>query len=245
LPVADGARRGDAEVWRQGAGEMEENLEARVARQFSSLYLTLVSVLVGLVLADLFSAVHARMTLWPLTMETLRTWLQILGNTLVTLSAWVTYSHLGMLRKRLPTLWDTVDAMLVLVTIPLNGATGRHEAAPWFFWGATYCLLAACAVRINLWQSSREPILKHLRRLGRFSGPYNFLYVGVPGFYGVAAASWLHLMPPWLEVALTTMGAFGGVLVAILFMREWRAAVLAPPAAISPRSARRQTGSAP
>ena len=39
------------------------------------------------------------------------------------------HSHLGLLRKRLPTILDTVDAMLVLVTIPLNAATGRHEAA--------------------------------------------------------------------------------------------------------------------
>src|SRR6185312_8765565 len=69
-------------------GEMDESLEARVARQFSSLYLTLVSVLVGLVLSDLFSAIHDRMTLWPLTLETGRTWCQIFGNTLAVLSSW-------------------------------------------------------------------------------------------------------------------------------------------------------------
>ena len=80
-------------------GEMGENLEARVARQFSSLYLTLVSVLVGLVLSDLFSAIHDRMTLWPLTLETGRTWCQIFGNTLAVLSSWVTYSHLGAASK--------------------------------------------------------------------------------------------------------------------------------------------------
>src|SRR5262245_5734143 len=136
---------------------MSESLEQRVGRQFSSLYLTLVSVLVGLVLSDLFSAVHDRMTLWPLTLETDRTWCQIFGNSIAVLSAWVTYSHLGLLRRRVPTIWDTVDAMLVLVTVPLNAATGRHEAAAWFLWAGGYTLLGLTAVRINLWQATREP----------------------------------------------------------------------------------------
>jgi hypothetical protein len=208
---------------------MGENLEARVARQFSSLYLTLVSVLVGLVLSDLFSEVHDRMTLWPLTLETGRTWCQIFGATLAVLSSWVTYSHLGLLRNRVPTIWDTVDALLVLVTIPLNGATGMHEAASWFFWAAGFSLLGLTAVRINLRQATREPALAHLPRIGRFGGPFTFLYLGVPGYLAMAAASYLHLAPPLLELAATATAPGAGVLVTILFMREWRAAVLHPP----------------
>jgi hypothetical protein len=205
---------------------MDEDLETRVAGQFAPLYLTLVSVLVGLVLSDLFGQVHARMVLWPLTLETTRTWFQILGNTLVALSAWVTYSHLGLLRRRLPTIWDTLDAALVLVTIPLNAATGRHEAAAYFFWAAIYCLLGLCAVRINLRQATREPALAHLPRLGRFGGPYTFLYLGVPSYLAVAAASYLHLTTPLLEAVAAAWGPVAGVVVAILFMREWRIAVL-------------------
>jgi len=205
---------------------MDEDLETRVAGQFAPLYLTLVSVLVGLVLADLFDQVHARMVLWPLTLETIRTWFQIIGNAIVALSAWVTYSHLGLLRRRLPTIWDTLDASLVLVTIPLNAATGRHEAAGYFFWAAAYCVLALCAVRINLRQATREPALAHLPRLGRFGGPYTVLYLGAPSYLALAVASYLHLTPPLMEVFASAWGPVAGVVVAILFMREWRAAVL-------------------
>src|SRR5690349_19068493 len=108
--------------WSKAGSWMGEGLEGRVARQFSSLYLTLVSVLVGFVLSDLFSQVDERMTLLPLTLETGRTWAQLFGNTGAALSAWIVYSHLGLVRKRVPTIWDTLDAMLVLVTIPLNEA---------------------------------------------------------------------------------------------------------------------------
>jgi hypothetical protein len=209
---------------------MIENLEERVSRQFSSLYLTLVSVLVGLVLADLFSSVHDRMTLWPLTLENGRTLCQIFGNILAVLSAWVTYSHLGLLRHRVPNIWDTVDAMLVLVTVPLNAATGRPEAAAWFFWAAGYTLLGLTAVRINLHQATREPALAHLPRLGRFGGPYTFLYLGTPGYLVMALASYLHLTPLWLEIAATATAPAAGIFVTIFFMREWRKAVLEPQA---------------
>jgi len=165
------------------------------------------------------------MTLLPLTLETARTWSQIFGNTLAVLSAWVTYSHLGLLRNRLPTIWDSVDAGLVLVAVPLNAATGRHEGAAWFFWAAAYSLLGLAAVKINLWQATREPSLIHLPRIGRFGGPYTFLWLGGPGYLAIALASYYHLTTPLLEVAAAATGGIAGVVVAILFIREWREAV--------------------
>ena len=204
---------------------MTEDLETRVARQFSTLYLTLVSVLVGLVLSDLLSTIHARVVLWPLTLETARTWCQIFGNILAVLSAWVTYSHLGLLRNRLPTIWDTVDAVLVLVTIPLNAAVGLHESTNWFFWAAAYMFLALIAIKINLRQATREPSLRHLPRIGRFGGPYTFLWVGAPTFLAVAVASHFHLTAPLLELAIAASTPLAAVLVTLIFMREWRTAV--------------------
>jgi hypothetical protein len=209
-----------------GATRMKEDLETRVGGLFPSLYLTLVSVLVGLVLSDLFSEVHARMTLWPLTIEACRTWCQVLGNTLAVLSAWVTYSHLGLVKRRLPTVWDTLDAVLVLITIPSNALVGRHDTAGWFLVAACWNLLAVCAVRINLWQATREPRLAHFARIGRFSGPYNYLYVGVPAFAAMSLLAFLHLTTPVMELAACATAPLAGVAVTIFFMREWRAAVL-------------------
>ena len=205
---------------------MDEDLEARVARLFPSLYLTLASVLVGLVLADLFSEVHSRVTLWPLTLETARSWCQVLGTTLAVLAGWVTYSHLGLLKKRLPTVWDTLDVLLILITIPSNAQVGRHDAAGWFLAAAFWNLLAACAVRINLWQATREPALAHLTRIGRFSGPYNYLYVGVPIMAAMSVLSYLHMTTPLVELAVAATAPVAGVGVTILFLREWRAAIL-------------------
>jgi hypothetical protein len=208
---------------------MDEHLEARVAKLFPSLYLTLVSVLVGLVLSDLFSEVHSRMNLWPLTLETARTWCQVMGNTLAVMAAWVTYSHLGLLKKRLPTAWDTLDALLILITIPSNTQVGRHDAAGWFLAAALWNLAATFAVRINLWQATREPALAHLTRIGRFGGPYTYLYVGAPILAAMSALSYLHLTSPLVELAVAATAPIAGVGVTILFLREWRAAIQQPP----------------
>ena len=210
---------------------MEEDLGARVARQFPALYLTLVSVLVGLVLSDLFSTIHARVVLWPLTLETGRTWFQIFGTVLAVLSSWVAYSHLGLLRNRLPTIWDTIDAALVLVTIPLNAEVGLHDSTAWFFWAGAFSLLGMLAIRINLWQGAREPGLRHLPRLGRFGGPFTVLWLGAPGYFAVAAACHYHLTTPLFELAAAATTAGGATIVTILFMREWREAVLTASAA--------------
>jgi hypothetical protein len=207
---------------------MDDDLETRVARLFPTLYLTLVSVLVGLVLSDLFAEIHSRMTLWPLTLESARTWCQVLGNTLAVLAAWVTYSHLGLLKNRLPTIWDTLDVLLILVTIPSNAQVGRHDAAGWFLAAALWNLCGACAVRINLWQATREPALAHLTRIGRLSGPFSYLYFGVPVMAAMAALSYLHLTTPLLELAATATAPIAGVGVTFFFLREWRAAIVLP-----------------
>jgi hypothetical protein len=205
---------------------MDEDLETRVASLFPTLYLTLVSVLVGLVLSDLFAEVHSRMTLWPLTIETLRTWCQVLGNTLAVLAAWVTYSHLGLLKRRLPTVWDTLDVLLILVTIPSNAQVGRHDAAGRFLAAAFWNLLASFAVRINLWQATREPALAHLTRIGRFGGPYTYLYVGAPILAVISALSYLHVTTPLEELIAAATAPLAAIGVTILFLREWRAAIV-------------------
>lgn len=208
--------------FRGDAVAKEETLEQRVAGQFSGLYVTLVSVMVGLVLADLFGQVEARMTLWPMTWETVRTWAQIAGTMGAVLSSWVTYTHLGMLRRRLPTIWDTLDASLVLITIPLNACAGRPDATGWFLCATAFSVLGLSAVWINVTQTAKEPILKDTPRLARFGGPYTFLYFGVPGFLGMAALTRFHLAPMWLQVAATATAPVAGVGVTAHFMHEWR-----------------------
>src|SRR5262249_11524224 len=92
-----------------------------------------------------------------------------------------------------------------------------------------YSGLGISAVRINLWQAKREPALAHFQRIGRFGGPYTYLYLGVPGFLAMTLLSYLGLAPLPLQVAPAASASVAGVGTAILFVREWRAAIEAAP----------------
>jgi hypothetical protein len=81
------------------------DLEERIKHQFPALFITLLSVLIGLVFADLLSEAHARMTLWPLDVGTLRTWGQIFAMGTCALTGWVFLAHVGISRLRIPASW--------------------------------------------------------------------------------------------------------------------------------------------
>ena len=59
-----------------------DDLETRIKDQFPALFITLVSVLIGLALADLVSEARVRMVFWPVNLHTLRTWFELSGNLL-------------------------------------------------------------------------------------------------------------------------------------------------------------------
>src|SRR5436305_14483147 len=82
-------------------------LRAQVIGPSPSVYITLVSVLIGLVLSDLVTEARSRMHLWPLDGFALRTWGQLLGNGTSALNVWVVLAHLGMARRRVPDLVET------------------------------------------------------------------------------------------------------------------------------------------
>jgi hypothetical protein len=48
----------------------------------------------------------------------------------------------------------------------------------------------------------------------------------VPVMATMSALSYLHLAPPLLEIAVAATAPVAGVGVTILFLREWRAAIL-------------------
>ena len=150
------------------------DLEDRIKHQFPALYITLLSVLIALVFSDLASEAHARMTLWPLNLGTLRTWAQIFTMGTNAMVAWIVFVHVGVSRLRIPTLADSV--VVFLVPIPLlfaNSLVGQKDIWPWFYYASGYLVIAlvpGCgrstwrAGNENLHPSSVSPTLSDLQR---------------------------------------------------------------------------------
>lgn len=203
-------------------------LAERIKDQFPNVFITLMSVMVGLVFQDLIQEARGRMQLWPLDTGSLRTWGQLLCNGGCTMSIWVLFSHISITRRHMPTLGDSFVAMLPpLLILAATTFVGRDEAWPWFYMASLYLFSAIVTVRWNVRLAVAEPELAGLARINRFKGVLLVPYFGVP-FYAVAGwADQRGLLPPWLEVLCVAAGIPGPMLAIYLFFRDWRDSIIA------------------
>lgn len=201
-------------------------LEDRIKRQFPALYITLLSVLIALEFSDLASEAHARMTLWPINIGTLRTWGQLIAMGTNALGAWVAFAHIGISRHRIPSFADSV--IVFLVPIPLlfaNSLVGQKEIWPWFYYASGYLVIAYASWCWQVRMASQERELASFARLTHPLGPVVVFYIGIP-FY--AAAGWADqhgLLSPAAEMLLAMSAAPASLIFGWLFFRDWHRAI--------------------
>ncbi|MGA9795442.1 MAG: hypothetical protein WBQ17_07890 [Rhizomicrobium sp.] len=209
--------------------EPPHSLEFRVRHQFPALFITLVSVLIGLVLADLVAEARARMVLWPLSLATLRTWAQLGAMGTSALLAWIVYSHTGITRERVPTLMDSLIAFLVPIPL-LIGTTlvGRDDIWPWFYYASGYLVLSMFTVVWMLRAVGKDTQHAPFRAMLRPSGMLSIFYAGIPFF---AAAGWADShgwLSPWQQDAIAASPIPAALILGIIFFHDWRRAIATP-----------------
>jgi hypothetical protein len=209
--------------------ETHEELERRIREQFPALFITLVSVLVGLALADLIGEARSRLILWPLTPDTLRTWGEFSGNLFVGLGLWIWYAHIGISRRGIPSLADS----LIAFTLPLcllvgNSFVGLDAMWPWLYWAAAFMTLSLLTNIWNFRVLRHETELASFHRLGRLSGYSSAFLLGAPSYAALGWADQHHLLPPLAQTLLALTGTPVALLVAHVFLRDWQRAVRAP-----------------
>jgi hypothetical protein len=211
---------------RRPRAETHEDLEHRIREQFPALYITLVSVLIGLALAYLVSQARGRMVLWPLTLDTLRTWGELNGNLFSALACWVIYAHIGISRRRIPTMADSIIAFtLPLYLLILNSYVGVTPMWQWLYFAFGFLVMSLATTMWNFHILRQETELASFNRLTRFGG-YSIIFVtGIP-FY--AAAGWADqhdLLSPLLQTLVAWAPAPSALLACHIFLRDWQHAI--------------------
>ena len=152
-------------------------------------------------------------------------------SSLVAFSAvaiWAFLAHVGMSRRAVPTLADTI--IVFLTPVPLlfgNTFVGQKEIWPWFYYAAGYLAVSVVTVHWQLRLLLKQPELASFRILYSPLGPLSVLYVGVP-FY--ALAGWLDQhgpLPPVVQTVLALSAGPPAVLFSWLFFRDWQKAIAA------------------
>jgi hypothetical protein len=210
-------------------------LEDRIKQQFPSLFITLLSVLIGLVFADLVSEARGRMTLWPLDVGTLRTWGQIFAMGTNALNCWVFLAYIGVARLRIPTLDDSLIVFMAPVPLLIgNSLVGLHELWPWLYYASFYLFMSLVTTLVQVRAASAERELASFARITKPFGPLLVLYLGIP-FY--AAAGWADshgMLSPVTEMLLAVSATPAALSFMWLFFRSWRRAIAEAPALLTP-----------
>jgi hypothetical protein len=206
-------------------------LEERIKQQFPSLFITLLSVLIGLVFADLVSEARGRMTLWPLGVGTLRTWGQIFAMGTNALNCWVFLAYIGIARLRIPTLDDSLIVFMAPVPLLIgNSFVGLRELWPWLYYASFYLFMSLITTFVQVRAASAERELASFARITKPLGPLLVLYLGIP-FY--AAAGWADshgMLSPVAEMLLAASATPAALSFMWLFFRSWRRAIEETPA---------------
>jgi hypothetical protein len=201
-------------------------LESRIKVQFPALFITLLSVLIGLVLADMVSEARTRVALWPLDVETLRNWGQLAAHTASALTAWIVYSHIGISHERIPNLADSIVAFIVPLTLLLAmSLIGREEVWPWFYY-ASFSLVVSIATSMWLLHLSRDEVeMAHFDRLLSERGYYLIFYLGVPTYLGAGLMDQMGMMSPEMRLFFALIPMPTALMASYLFLRAWRDAI--------------------
>lgn len=203
-------------------------IEQRIKEQFPTVFITLVSVLVGLALSDLVSEARAHMMLWPLNLATLRTWMQIFANGTSALVVWIVFAHVGIARRRVPDLYDSLIAFgTPLLLLIANSFVGQKDIWPWFYIASVYLAVSLATSYLHTRMALHEPELESLRGLLRMSGHLGFLSAGVVIFGVAGYCDQSGYLSPLAELLVAALPLPSALLIAHLFMRDWRMGVLA------------------
>jgi hypothetical protein len=133
---------------------VQDQIRTRLEDNYSAIYITLVSVMLGLALDDVVSIMRSIENL------TLFTWVTAIFSVHVIFNAWVGYASAASAVRLVPSVWDALNVFVLSVAhFGLNSAIG--EAPIVFFYSAScYSAIAGGVVYYNVWRVNQDDAIK-------------------------------------------------------------------------------------
>ncbi|HEY2447189.1 MAG TPA: hypothetical protein VGI20_15755 [Rhizomicrobium sp.] len=166
------------------------------------------------------------MVLSPLTLGTLLTWCQLSANGFSALVAWIIYAHIGISRRRIPSLADSIIAFVLPFALLLgNSFVGAEPAWQWFYFASAFLLLSLLTTLWLLYLMESEAELASFRHVLRPMGYMSAFYLGFPFYAVVGWADQHRFLSPLFEVLCAATAAPSALAACHMFLRDWRHAV--------------------
>jgi len=133
-----------------GSAIVQDAIRDRLEDNYSAIYVTLVSVMLGLALDDIVSIMRGIEEL------TLFNWLTAVFSVHVIFNAWVGYSSAVSTVRLVPSVWDALNVFILSVAhFALNSAIGEQPIV-FFYSAACYSAIAGSVVYYNVWRVNQD-----------------------------------------------------------------------------------------
>lgn len=197
---------------------MSDSVRDRLKRNFSTIYITIVSVMLGLALEDLISIVRDLDELDVFTLITAGVVVHVIFN------AWVAYSVTASGARLVPSVWDALNVFLLSFThFGLNSSIGKPPVM-FFLSAGIYTLIAGAVVYYNTWRINMDDDVDYDHTKFRALIAVN-LFGGV-GFLATAALTQTGVLTPQLQLFSAALGLPFAFLWLFVFLRTWKASGL-------------------
>jgi hypothetical protein len=185
----------------------------KIEKLFPSVYITLISILLGFAIEDVITRLRELAPLDPHTLLTAAALLSII------FSAWTGYSFISMTQQRLPRLLDSINVFLLALAIYMMNSTLGLEI--WIFF---------CAAAIYLAIAIFSTIYNYQIFLENLSASYSWrifsinVWISVLSVVICANAAWMSkqgLLPYILELCLIASLIIIASLWTYFFYKTW------------------------
>lgn len=194
-----------------------------IADKSADVYVTFISIMIGMAFADVLFEARERMHLWPLDAAALLTWGQLIGTCVSTLGVWAVFAQLGVSRRGVPGMTELFAASVPpIYLLFVHGLVGAGAAWPWFYAAGVFLLIGEAAFLTTLHVMIRRDGAMQFQRMMRPWGFLAVLHVSAPFCLLLGLLGQMGWLPGTLAILLTFGVVPAAMLFAFLFFRDWR-----------------------
>ena len=195
--------------------DMQQELKTRLLNNYSAIYVTIVSVMLGLALDDIVSIMRS------IEDTNLFNWLTAAFGVHVILNAWVGYSSTAAILRLVPSVWDALNVFALSVAhFGLNSAIGE-EPIVFFYAAACYSAIAGGVTYYNVWRANQDDAVD--LRVDSFRVVIGVNAGGAVAFLLAAILTQALFLDASVQTAIVALGLPFATLWMFVFLKVWRA----------------------
>ena len=203
-----------------------EQLKQHIRDNHTSVYLTIVSIIVALALGDLFTHVREIFKAGGAEASSVLLWIQIIGAFSAAFNVWVGYCHIFITVSWILGIWDALSVMLLLIVLYLiNTTVGAENSAWWLAAMSIIFLSGGCILYENLHRAKAEGGVINDALPEPKSMPFIFMMIAGSIMLLFSFLVFAEIVSALTEVVFAASATVAAAYWSFLWVKEWRKSV--------------------